>query len=102
MAKSNKKTAKKVTKPVEKMVESKENTEKYIKAEEIKEVVKEEVNPKQDLIDFVESMRGKQRATQAEVKVMFALYEKYTGRRERNYTCDSCVIRVFSALKQLI
>ena len=61
-----------------------------------------EPEPMQDIKDFIKSMRGKTRAKDSEVKKMFELYTKYTGRTESNYSCSSCVMRVYKKLQQLI
>jgi hypothetical protein len=55
-----------------------------------------------DIIDFINSMKGKRRATAEDVKTMYALYNKYTGQTESNFNCDTCVIRVFTTLKNFI
>ena len=59
-------------------------------------------NTKQDLIDFIDSMKYKTRATPEDIKKMYAIYKKYTGRIESNLTCDACVIKIFTILKKLI
>jgi len=48
---------------------------------------------------FVASMKGKPRATNAEITVMYGLYFELTGITERDKTCSVCVMRVYKRLK---
>ena len=67
--------------------------------------VVEEVDPKLELTiqiyNFVNSMKGKSRATPSETKQMFELYNKYYNANERNTNCDLCAIRIYSKLEKI-
>lgn len=60
---------------------------------------REELLP--EIKKFMDSMKGKSKATHAELKYMFELYNEYYVRRD-NWNCGSCVARVFTIFKKLI
>ena len=91
---------------LEPVVMTDENTDekvygRKITMKECREMI--ESDKKEDLniriSEFVISMNGKPRATNAEITVMYELYFELTGVMERDKTCSVCVMRCYKRLK---
>lgn len=90
--KETSKRKKKIETPVE-VISSKEK--KKDPEKEAKELLINEI------IKFVDSMKGKSRTTSEETKHMFALYNNYYNASENSYNCSLCAIRIFTKLEKI-
>ena len=54
-----------------------------------------------DIYSFLKTLRGRSKTTKDKVIKMFNLYNEYYKTNENNYSCDLCVIRVYSKLKKI-
>lgn len=53
------------------------------------------------MLDLVTSMRGRTSMTHDQVKYLFSLYNEYYKTYESNYSCDLCVIRIYSKVEKI-
>ena len=54
-----------------------------------------------DIFHLLKTLKGKSKTTKDKANKMFKLYNEYYKANENNYSCDLCVIRVYSKLKKI-
>lgn len=55
----------------------------------------------EEICSFVNKMKGKSIASNEEIREMFGLYNRHYKTTETNYSCELCVIRIFTKLEKI-